>query len=48
MEDNQNGSLGNWVGSCGLDTSGSGQGPVEGSCEHCNEPLSSIKCRAFK
>jgi hypothetical protein len=28
----------------GLDGSGSGQGPVEGSCEHGNEPLGSIKC----
>jgi hypothetical protein len=28
----------------GLDLSGSGQVPVEGSCEHSNEPLGSIKC----
>jgi hypothetical protein len=28
----------------GLDLSGSGLGPVEGSCEHGNEPLDSIKC----
>jgi hypothetical protein len=27
-----------------LDGSGSGQGPVEGSCEHGNEPSGSIKC----
>jgi len=25
------------MGSCGLDSSGLGKGPVEGSCEHCNE-----------
>jgi hypothetical protein len=29
----------------GLDLSGSEQGPVEGSCEHGNEPLGSTKCR---
>jgi hypothetical protein len=23
---------------CGLDSSGSGEGPVAGSCEHSNEP----------
>jgi hypothetical protein len=28
----------------GLDRSGSGYGPVEGSCEHSNEPSGSIKC----
>jgi hypothetical protein len=28
----------------GMDWPGSGQGPVEGSCEHGNEPLGSIKC----
>jgi hypothetical protein len=28
---------------CGLDSYGSGQGPVAGSCEHGNEPLESIK-----
>jgi hypothetical protein len=27
-----------------LDRSRSGEGPVEGSCEHGNEPLGSIKC----
>jgi hypothetical protein len=31
------------VGQCGLDASGSGQGPVVGSCEHDNEPSGSIK-----
>jgi hypothetical protein len=28
----------------GLNRSGSGQGPIEGSCEHGNEPSDSIKC----
>jgi hypothetical protein len=28
----------------GLDRSGYGEGPVQGSCEHGNEPLGSIKC----
>jgi hypothetical protein len=28
----------------GLDRSGSGMGPVKGSCEHGNEPAGSIKC----
>jgi hypothetical protein len=32
------------VGRHGLDLSGSGQGPVAGSCEHGNEPSGSIKC----
>lgn len=27
----------------GLDSSSLGQGPMVGSCEHCNEPLDSIK-----
>jgi hypothetical protein len=27
---------------CGLDSSGSGQGPVVGPCEHGNETLGSI------
>jgi hypothetical protein len=31
----------------GLDSSGSGQGPVVGSCEHCNQPSGSIKGRGF-
>jgi hypothetical protein len=31
------------VGSCGLDSSGSGYGTVVGSCEHGNEPSGSIK-----
>jgi hypothetical protein len=28
----------------GLDSSGSGQGPVDGSCEHGNEHSVSTKC----
>jgi hypothetical protein len=32
------------MGSYGLDSYNSGYGPVEGSCEHCNEPYGSIKC----
>jgi hypothetical protein len=28
----------------GLESTGSGYGPVEGSCEHGNEPSGSIKC----
>jgi hypothetical protein len=35
------------VGSCGLDSSGSGQGPVAGCCEHGNEPSDSIKGGGF-
>jgi hypothetical protein len=31
----------------GLDRSGSGQGQVAGSCECCNKPFASIKCRKF-
>jgi hypothetical protein len=33
----------NLVGLCRLDTSSSGKGSVEGSCENGNEPLSCIK-----
>jgi hypothetical protein len=35
------------MGSCILDSSGSGQGPFAGSCEHGNEPSVSIKCGEF-
>jgi hypothetical protein len=35
------------VGRCGLDVSGSGMGPVAGSCEHGNETLTSIKGGEF-
>jgi hypothetical protein len=30
------------VGRCGLDASGSGQGPLADCCEHSNEPFGSI------
>jgi len=32
---------------CGLVASGSGQGPVAGSCEHGNGPLGSVKGEQF-
>jgi len=32
---------------CGLDASGSGQGPMADSCEHGNEPSCSIKSGEF-
>jgi len=35
-----------WMEGHGLDESGSRQGQVAGSCEHCNKPLGSIKCGA--
>jgi len=31
------------VGRCGLDSSGSGEGPVTGFCQHGNEPSVSLK-----
>jgi hypothetical protein len=31
------------VGGCGLDSSGSGQSQVAGSCEHGNNPSGSVK-----
>jgi len=34
-------------GGCGLDSSGSGQGPLGGCCEHGNEPPGSIKGGEF-
>jgi hypothetical protein len=34
----QNGSLGDWLGGCGLDLTGSGQGPVACCCECGDEP----------
>jgi len=34
-------------GGCGLDASGSGQGPVAGSCEHGHEPSVSVKGGEF-
>jgi hypothetical protein len=33
----------NRIGEYGVDSSGSGQGPVVSSCEHGNEPSGSIK-----
>jgi hypothetical protein len=39
--------FGSMVGRCGLDSSGSGQVPVAGSCEHCNESSDSIKGGEF-
>jgi hypothetical protein len=35
------------MGRCGLDASGSGLVPVEGSSEHDNEPLDSVTGREF-
>jgi hypothetical protein len=35
----QNGSSGDWLGVCGLDSTGSGQGPVA-SCGECGDELS--------
>jgi hypothetical protein len=35
------------VGGCGLDSSGSWQGPVTGSCEHSTDPSGSIKGKKF-
>jgi hypothetical protein len=35
--------LGKWVGSCGLDASGSVEGAVAGPCEHGYEPSGFIK-----
>jgi hypothetical protein len=32
---------------CGLDSSGSGLGPLAGSCEHSNETLGSIEVGKF-
>jgi hypothetical protein len=35
------------VGGRGLNSCGSGRGPMAGSCEHGNEPLSSMKGSEF-
>jgi hypothetical protein len=32
--------LGYWMGDCGLDSFGTGQGPMSGSCNCSNEPTS--------
>jgi hypothetical protein len=37
----QNGSYADWLGGCGLDSTGSGQGPVAGCGECGDEPLGS-------
>jgi hypothetical protein len=37
----QNGSWGDWLGGCGLNSTGSGQGPVAGCCECGDEPSGS-------
>jgi hypothetical protein len=37
----QNGSWGDWLGGCGLNSTGSGQGPVAGCCERGDEPSDS-------
>jgi hypothetical protein len=39
--------LGKWIGSCGLNSSRSGLGPVTGSCENGNEPSGSMKGGKF-
>jgi hypothetical protein len=39
--------LGKQVERCEMDASGSGYGPVAGSCEHGNEPSGSMKGREF-
>jgi hypothetical protein len=36
------------MGECGVDSSGSGQAPLAGSCEHGNGPFGSIKCGEFR
>jgi hypothetical protein len=38
---------GNRVARCGLDSIGSGEGPVTGSCEHDNKPSGSVKGGEF-
>jgi hypothetical protein len=35
------------MGECGLNSSGRGEGPVAGSCEHGNEPSGSTKGGEF-
>jgi hypothetical protein len=37
----KNGSKGDWLGGCGLDSTGTGQGPVAGCCECGYEPSGS-------
>jgi hypothetical protein len=35
------------VGNCGVNSSGSGYGPVAGCCEHGNELSGSVKVESF-
>jgi len=35
------------VGNCGLDSYGSEQRPMAGSCDHCSEPSGSMKGGEF-
>jgi hypothetical protein len=35
------------MGKCGLDSTGSGWGPVVGCCEHGNEPSGSVRGGEF-
>jgi hypothetical protein len=37
----QNGPSGNWLGRCGVDSPGSGYGPLAGCCECGDEPSGS-------
>jgi hypothetical protein len=37
----QSGCYGDWIGVCGLDSTGSGQGPVAGCCQSGDEPSGS-------
>jgi hypothetical protein len=46
-DDNVRTDHGNGVVSCALDSSGSEQGPVAGSCEYGNEPSGCIKGGEF-
>jgi hypothetical protein len=45
--DGKNGHYRNMMRRCGLDSSGSGYGPVAGPCEHGNEPSGYIKSVEF-
>jgi hypothetical protein len=44
----QNGSWVDWLGGCGLDSTGSGQGPVAGCCECGDEPSGSCATELVK
>jgi hypothetical protein len=43
----QNGSSGDWLGGGGLDSTGTGQGPVAGCCECGDEPSGSCATDLF-